>query len=93
VGTDLLDGTVTLPLIFACEADPGIGEVDLRSLDQGRAEAVCERIAATNALERVRELARSQVVEAKATLERTGIPADERRLLALVADGVVERYS
>jgi geranylgeranyl pyrophosphate synthase len=93
VGTDLMDGTVTLPLIFAREADPGIAEVDLRSLDQARAQALCERIAATDALDKVREIARAHVADAKGTLEGTGLPADERRLLALVADGVAERYS
>ena len=32
-GTDLLDGTVTLPLIIAREVDPALGEVKLRDLD------------------------------------------------------------
>src|SRR5207342_1344535 len=31
-GTDLLDGTVTLPLIVAAESDPSLREVDLRTL-------------------------------------------------------------
>jgi geranylgeranyl pyrophosphate synthase len=93
VGTDLLDGTVTLPLIFAREADPAIAEIDLRALDQPQAAEVCNRIAATDSLDRVRELARSRVAEAKGALESSRIPADERRLLGLVADGVVERYS
>ena len=34
-GTDLLDGTVTLPLILAAEADPELLATDLRSLDAG----------------------------------------------------------
>jgi geranylgeranyl pyrophosphate synthase len=93
IGTDLMDGTVTLPLIFAREVDPEIADVNLRGLDQARAEAICERIGATDALDRVRELARARVAEAKATLEGIEIPVDERRLLAMVADGVVERYS
>ena len=46
-GTDLLDGTVTLPLILARERDPGSRELDLRGLDADGAEAVCDRIAAT----------------------------------------------
>jgi geranylgeranyl pyrophosphate synthase len=93
IGTDLLDGTVTLPLIFAREADPGLAEVDLRGLDEARAADVCGRISATDALDRVREMARSRVADAKRVLDGTSIPPDERRLLALVADGVVERYS
>ena len=31
-GADLLDGTVTLPLILARSEDPGLGSVDLRSV-------------------------------------------------------------
>jgi geranylgeranyl pyrophosphate synthase len=92
-GTDLLDGTVTLPLILAREDDPQLREVDLRGLDGPSAEAVCDRIAATGALERVRELAGGRVETAKGALADAPLSDDERRLLGLVADGVVERYS
>ena len=51
-GTDLLDGTVTLPFILARDRDPGLLEIDLRSLDAAAAEAVCDRIAATGSPER-----------------------------------------
>ena len=37
-GTDLLDGTVTLPLILARERDPALAELDLRALDAAAAE-------------------------------------------------------
>ncbi|MEO8091170.1 MAG: polyprenyl synthetase family protein [bacterium] len=92
-GTDLLDGTVTLPLIWAREADPELGELDLRSLDAAAAEAVCERIAATGALERVRDEARGRVEAAKSALGAAPIEASQRELLGLVADGVAERYT
>jgi geranylgeranyl pyrophosphate synthase len=92
-GTDLLDGTVTLPLILAQESDPGLRAVDLRALDAPDAEAVCDRIAATGALARVRELASERVGTAKGALADAPLSDDERRLLGLVADGVVERYS
>jgi geranylgeranyl pyrophosphate synthase len=92
-GTDLLDGTVTLPLILARQRDFALREVDLRALDGPAAEAVCDRIAATGALERVRELAGERVDTAKRALADAPLSDDERRLLALVADGVVERYS
>jgi len=92
-GTDLLDGTVTLPLIEAAVADPGIRDVDLHALDPAAAEALCDRIAATGALERVRARALEMVAEAKAALERTAFEPEQRQLLALVADGVVQRYS
>jgi geranylgeranyl pyrophosphate synthase len=92
-GTDLLDGTVTLPLIEAAATDPGIREVDLRALDAAAAEALCDRIAATGALERVRARALELVAAAKRALSRAGFEPEQRRLLELVADGVVQRYS
>jgi geranylgeranyl pyrophosphate synthase len=92
-GTDLLDGTVTLPLIEAAIVDPGIHEVDLRALDAPGAEALCDRIAATGALDRVRARALEMVAAAKRALERAEFEPEQRRLLALVADGVVQRYS
>ncbi len=92
-GTDLLDGTVTLPLILAAERDPGLAALDLRGLDQRGAEAACDRIAVTGALERVREEALAMVAAAKRRLQGPAFDAEQRELLGLVADGVVERYS
>jgi geranylgeranyl pyrophosphate synthase len=92
-GTDLLDGTVTLPLIRARREDPELESVDLRGLDSAAAETLCERIAATRALEEVRGLARERVTAAKGALRSDDFSDDERRLLGLIADGVVERYS
>ncbi|HET9153296.1 MAG TPA: polyprenyl synthetase family protein [Solirubrobacterales bacterium] len=92
-GTDLLDGTITLPLIEAAKSDPGIHEVDLHALDAASAEALCGRIEATGALERVRARALQLVAEAKQSLERSSFEPEQRQLLALVADGVVQRYS
>ena len=92
-GTDLLDGTVTLPLILARERDPRLGALDLRGLDQAAAEAVCDRIAATGVLETVRGDAAARVQTAKDVLGRANLDPATRELLALVADGVVERYA
>jgi geranylgeranyl pyrophosphate synthase len=92
-GTDLLDGTVTLPLVEAAKSDPGIRDVDLQALDAAAAEALCDRIAATGALERVRARALEMVAAAKRALEAAGFQPEQRQLLALVADGVVQRYS
>jgi geranylgeranyl pyrophosphate synthase len=92
-GTDLLDGTVTLPLIEAAAADPGILAVDLHGLDADSAAALCDRIAATGALERVRARALELVVAGKRRLESASFEPEQRRLLELVADGVVQRYS
>ena len=93
LGTDLLDGTVTLPLILARDRDPGLAGLDLRALDQPAAEAACARIAATGVLDAVREDARRRVETAKAVLEAAPADARRRELLTMVADGVVERYA
>jgi geranylgeranyl pyrophosphate synthase len=92
-GTDLLDGTVTLPLILARERNDSLAELELRGLDAEGAASVCDRIAATGVLDEVRAGARRRVELAKRALERSALDPDHRQLLALVADGVVERYS
>jgi geranylgeranyl pyrophosphate synthase len=92
-GTDLLDGTVTLPLILARERDPELASLDLASLNgPEEAEALCERIAATGALDEARERALAVVAKAKAALPSI-LPGGRSALLDLVADSVVERYS
>jgi geranylgeranyl pyrophosphate synthase len=91
-GTDLLDGTVTLPFILARERDPELAAFDLASLGgPQQAEALCERIAATGALDEARERALAVVAEAKEALPGI-LPEGRSVLLDLVADAVVERY-
>jgi geranylgeranyl pyrophosphate synthase len=94
-GTDLLDGTVTLPFILAREREPELAAFDLSSLEgpdgPREAEALCERIAATGALEEARERALAVVADAKAALPGM-LPDGRSALLGLVADAVVERY-
>jgi geranylgeranyl pyrophosphate synthase len=93
-GTDLLDGTVTLPLILARERDPELGELDVRSIVTPEAAAeVCDRIAATDALVESRRRALDVVAEAKAALPHGALGAGQRAALELVADSVVDRYS
>jgi geranylgeranyl pyrophosphate synthase len=91
-GTDLLDGTVTLPLIVARELDPALAALDLRAVRTPEAaEALCERIAGTGALAVAREQALGIVAEAKAELP--ALDEQRRRAMLLVADGVVDRYA
>ena len=92
-GTDLLDGTVTLPLIVAATDDPSLHALDLRSLDEESAAEACDRIAATGALERVRARAIGLIEEAKEGLDGAAMEPEQRQLLELIADGVVHRYS
>lgn len=92
-GTDLLDGTVTLPLIVAAAIEPDLLKTDLHGLDETSAEALCERIADTGALDQVRTRAMEMIDEAKAGLASAGLDSEQRKLLELIADGVVLRYS
>jgi geranylgeranyl pyrophosphate synthase len=91
-GTDLLDGTVTLPLILARARDNSLAGL-APDLTPEQAEAICDRIAATGALDSARDQALTHVAEAKHTLAALDLPAQRHEALALVADGVVERYA
>jgi geranylgeranyl pyrophosphate synthase len=91
-GADLLDGTVTLPLILARQRDPRLAALDLRAVRTAPdARDVCEQIAATGALEGARARALELIAGAKRALP--SLPERQRAALELVADGVVERYS
>jgi geranylgeranyl pyrophosphate synthase len=91
-GADLLDGTVTLPLIVARERDESLAAVDLRRIrTAAQAGALCERVVATGALAVARDRALDLVTSAKSALPM--LPQRQRAALDLVADGVVERYS
>jgi geranylgeranyl pyrophosphate synthase len=94
-GADLLDGTVTLPLILARRDDRELRALDLRAnvTSAAEAEALCDRIARTGALDEARREALTHVAEAKAALGELDLPDRRRRALELVADGVVERYA
>jgi geranylgeranyl pyrophosphate synthase len=85
-GTDLLDGTVTLPFTLARERDPQLRTAG-RPRTAEEAEAVCDRIAATGALDDARARALAIVAEAK-----SGLPYRDEAL-ELVADNVVARYA
>jgi geranylgeranyl pyrophosphate synthase len=91
-GTDLLDGTATLPLILARERDPEVAALDLGGVrTPAQALDVCERLATSGALQAARERALELVAEGKSMLP--SLPRRQLDVLELVADGVVERYS
>src|SRR5207248_1429575 len=91
-GADLLDGTVTLPLIPARSEDPELAALDLRAVRTAQdAAAVCDWIAVTGALDAARSRAGELVAEAKLGL--SSLPPRQREALELAADVVVERYS
>jgi geranylgeranyl pyrophosphate synthase len=89
-GADLLDGTVTLPLILARRTEPALSGA-VRCAEE--ASAVCDRIGATGALEEARERALGYVTEAKRELDRLELSDQRTNALHLVANGVVERYA
>jgi geranylgeranyl pyrophosphate synthase len=91
-GTDLLDGTVTMPLLIARDRDTGLAGLDLRAVrTPEQARSVCEHIAATGALPAAKQRALELVARAKDRLP--ALPAGQAHALAMLADGVVERYS
>ncbi len=91
-GTDLLDGTITLPVILARSRDAGLAALDLREIGTAqRAANVCEQIIATGALADCRDRALQMVGDAKSLLP--ALDPGRRTALELVADGVVDRYA
>ncbi|MGI8728851.1 MAG: polyprenyl synthetase family protein [Solirubrobacteraceae bacterium] len=91
-GTDLLDGTVTLPLILARARDPRLAAVDLRSITTAeQAEELCARIEATGALDGSREHALQIVDEARRVLDDVALEDGQRQALGLLAESVVAR--
>src|SRR5205807_9971513 len=91
-GADLLDGTVTLPVILARLRDPALVTLDLRQIRTAdQAAEVCEQIVQTGALADAKSRALDLVAAAKEVLP--ALPGRQRCALELVADGVVDRYS
>ena len=84
-GTDLRDGTPTLPLILASRVDPVVRE----ALAGGSQEGALVRVAASGALERSRETALHYASQARACLDG----AARREELEALTWAVVERRS
>ncbi len=93
LGTDVRDGTVTLPLIFALEARPDLAALLTRSgLDDARVGEVITAVRESGAVERARAVAVGYIEQARRALDQCddGI---ERDLLIELAGRVVDRYS
>src|SRR6185312_3919384 len=82
-GTDLRDGTPTLPLLFAAETD----EVVRAAIAGGPLEGVLVRVAASGALERSRHVALDYATRARSSLAE----GSHRPELEALANAVVER--
>ena len=94
LGTDVRDGTVTLPLIFALEARPELAPRlrDGGALDDAAVAEVIAEVRATGAVERAREVALGSIDEARRVLATCSDDV-ERDLLEEVARSVVDRFS
>jgi geranylgeranyl pyrophosphate synthase len=83
-GTDLRDGTPTLPLILAAQEDSLVHS----ALAGGPQEGALVRVAETGALERSREIALGYAARARASLDGT-----HRKELDALVTAVLERKS
>ena len=92
-GTDLCDGTVTLPVILALQLEPALRAEVASACEGPQLEALCDRLAAHQGLRIARERALAFVAAARRAIEEG--PADGADVPALleIADGVVDRYS
>ena len=92
-GTDVRDGTITLPLLYALQARPDLAET-LGRPGAGDADvgAVLRAVMETGALERARGDALRYIEDARSVLAACPDTV-ERGLLAQVAAQVVDRYS
>jgi geranylgeranyl pyrophosphate synthase len=92
-GGDLLDGTVTLPLILAAQWDRELAELDLRAITRPEeAERICDLIVATDAPTETRRRALELAGDANAELDGA-LDQGTIDLLRLVADRVVDRVT
>lgn len=94
--SDLAEGKVTLPLIYAAEASkPGVVDAlvaRVRAGDETAAADLAGRVRSTGACDRVRTLALRETASALASLE--SLPASRaREVLAEVARGLAARVS
>lgn len=90
-GTDLLDGTVTLPLAIAAARDPEIAAIDLRALDVAGAAELCDRLIASGTCDEVRQQALARIDAAQAAISALPGSAGRRQALAIAARALVER--
>ena len=92
-GTDLCDGTVTLPVILALRLEPGLRPHVAEACQGPALEHLCDRLARHPALEIARERALGFVAAARRAIQEA--PSDGADVAALreIADGVVDRYS
>lgn len=92
VGTDVRDGTMTLPLIFAVGANPGLADiVRRRDKDEASVADVVDAVRHCGALDQAREVALGYIAQARDHLSAC-CDEVEKDLLSDLAGRVVDRY-
>jgi len=92
-GTDVRDGTITLPLIYALEARPDLAAMlESPGLDDAAVASILAVVAGSGAVQRARDDALRYIEKARSVLASCPDTV-ERELLAQVATQVVDRYS
>ncbi len=90
LGTDLIGGTATLPLLYAARVDEEIAQALRVQPPTDEILPLLQRVAATGALDEARETARELVRSAEDTLDRIQGDLDTAPL-RMVVRGVVDR--
>ncbi len=89
-GTDLRDGTVTLPLLLAFERDGSLKDLFSQDLTDSRVEEICRGVIATGALDEARLRARDHVAGAREALLTAQAELDIEPL-ELIAESAADR--
>jgi geranylgeranyl pyrophosphate synthase len=91
LGTDLRDGTTSLPLLMAAQSDPLLAAALREPVASADVLPLLARVAATGALEQVRDTAERYARRAEAELERA--PGSDATALRALLQRAIERDS
>ncbi len=93
-GTDLVDGTITLPVILAMQIEPSLRSPIARApREPALIDPLCDRLATHEGLGIARRRALGFVAAARAAIEEGPVEGADAGALLEIADGVVDRYS
>ena len=91
LGTDLRDGTTSLPLLLAARADPVLADALREPVASADVLPLLARVAATGALDQVRDTAERYARRAEAELERA--PGSDATALRALLQRAIDRDS
>jgi len=90
-GTDLKEGTVTLPVILALQSEPALAPQIQALGNGGGVDVLCDRLAVHAGVVAARARALGFVAAARESVEG-GLDGAEAAVLLEIADGVVDRF-